>query len=75
MKSLSKWLSAAVAIAVFAGTVAAAQPEAAVEQDRQAAQQQDHDNHEEAPKLATSAHEHSQDADRHSKTRHVHSQK
>ncbi len=54
---------------------AAAQPEATVEQDRQAAQQQDHDNHEEAPKHATSALDHSQDADRHSKTRHVHSQK
>ncbi len=52
----------------------ASQPEAAVEQDRQEAQQQDHGNYEEAPKHG-SAHDHSQDADRHSKTRHVHSQK
>jgi ABC-type uncharacterized transport system involved in gliding motility auxiliary subunit len=49
------------------------QPEAAVEQGRQAAQQQDHGDHEEAPKHCT-AHDHSQDADRYSKTRHVHSQ-
>jgi uncharacterized protein YjbJ (UPF0337 family) len=34
--------------------------EAAVEQDRQADQQQDHDNHEAAPKHATSRHVHSQ---------------
>jgi uncharacterized protein YjbJ (UPF0337 family) len=40
----------------------------------QAAQQQDHGNHEEVPKHGT-ADDHSQDADRHSKTRHVHSQK
>jgi len=54
---------------------AAAQPEAAVEQDRQAAQQQDHDNQKVAQKQATPAHDHSQDADRHSRTRHVQSEK
>jgi len=52
-----------------------AQPEAAVELDRQAAQQEDHDNQKEAPKQATPAHDHSQDADRHSRTRHVQSEK
>ena len=50
-------------------------PEPAVEQDRQDVQQKDHGNNEEAPKDATTAHDQSQDADRHSKTRHVHSQK
>ena len=54
---------------------AAAQPEAEVKQDRQAARQQDHDNHEEAPQHVNSANDQSQDADRHSKTKHVHSQK
>jgi hypothetical protein len=54
---------------------AAVQPEAVGEQDRQASQQQDHDNHAEAPKRAPSANDQSQDADRHSKTRHVQSQK
>jgi len=54
---------------------AVAQPEATVEKDRQAAQQHDHDNLEEAPKLAPATHDHSQDADRHSKTRHVQSEK
>jgi len=53
----------------------ATQPETAAEQDRQAPQQQDHDNHEEAPKQASPAHDHSQDADRHSRTRHVQSEK
>jgi len=53
----------------------AAQPEAAVEQDRQTAQQQDQDKQEKALKDATSVNDHSQDADRHSKTRHEHSQK
>jgi len=57
------------------GDQAAAQPEAAVERDRQAAQQQDQDSHEEAPKEIASADDKSQDADRHSKTRHVDSQK
>jgi hypothetical protein len=54
---------------------AAAPPEAVVELDRQAPPQQDRDNHEAGPKHATSAHDHSQDADRHNKTRHVQSQK
>jgi len=54
---------------------AAVQPVAEVEQDRQAAQQQDRSNHEKTPKQSTSASDHSQDADRHSKTKHVHSQK
>ena len=54
---------------------AAEQPKAAVEKDRQPAKQQDQGKHEEAPKDATSTNEQSQDADRHSKNRHVHSQK
>ena len=55
--------------------LAAAQPEAAVEQAPQATQQQDQNKDEKALKDATSVNDHSQDADRHSKTRHVHSQK
>jgi hypothetical protein len=50
---------------------AVAQSAAEVEQNLRAAQQQDGDNHEETLKQATSAQEHSQDADQHSKTRHV----
>jgi hypothetical protein len=57
------------------GDQPAAQPNAAVGQYRQAAQQQDQDSHEKAPKEVVSADDQSQDADRHSKTRHVDSQK
>jgi len=57
------------------GDQPAAQPEAAVERDRQAAQQQDADSREKSPKEVASADDQSQDADRHSKTRHVDSQK
>jgi len=57
------------------GDQLAAKPEAAVVQDRQSAQQQDQDSHEEAPKEAASADDQSQDADRHGKIRHVDSQK
>lgn len=52
-----------------------AQPEAAVEQGRHVPQQQSVDSHDEAPNPLMSAKDQSQDADRHSKTRHVHSQK
>ncbi len=55
--------------------LATAQPEAAVEQDRQRAQRQDDATDQQATKQADAPGDHSQDADRHSKFRHAHSHK